>query len=519
MKLGRRGFLILLVVGLALWQFSYTIKYYKLTPEARATLPVEEFKKLRRKALNLGLDLQGGMHLILRVKAEELTPDERKGARDRALRIIENRINQFGVSEPQIMPLRDEYIVIQLPGVRDPERAKEIIQKTAQLQFRLVEESKKTWELIERIDSIVHAYELSTTTDTYALLPNPVLSLFERGAPERLFIKVEDTSLFNKYLRLPEVRSILSEDKEFLYSKPSERMGHKVVEVLFVDTEVLLTGDAISDARPGIGTAENPLEPRVDLDMKPWARRRWADITGANVGRRIAIILDNVVQSAPVVRERIVGGRSQITMGRARIEDARDLALVIRAGALPAPLEIVEERTVGPTLGSDSVRAGIRAIYIGAIVVFIFMILYYHLSGIIADIAVIINIILILAVLSLFNATLTLPGIAGLVLVVGTSVDANVLIFERIREELAAGKTLKTAISAGFGNAFRTILDANLTTLLMAVILYFFGTGPIKGFGVTLSIGILANFFTAIVFTRFMLDWITSFYKVPRFLM
>jgi len=296
-------------------------------------------------------------------------------------------------------------------------------------------------------------------------------------------------------------------------------MGHKVVEVLLVNKEVLLSGDAISDARPGIGTAENPLEPRVDLDMKPWARRRWADITGANVGRRIAIILDNVVQSAPVVRERIVGGRSQITMGRGRIEDAHDLTLVIRAGALPAPIEIVEERTVGPTLGSDSIRAGIRAIYIGAIVVFIFMIFYYHLSGIIADIAVIINIILILAVLSLFNATLTLPGIAGLVLVVGTSVDANVLIFERIREELAAGKTLKTAISAGFSNAFRTILDANLTTLLMAVILYFFGTGPIKGFGITLSIGILANFFTAIVFTRFMLDWITSFYKVPRFLM
>jgi len=272
----------------------------------------------------------------------------------------------------------------------------------------------------------------------------------------------------------------------------------------------VLTGEALVDARMQIGTPKNPTAPRVDLTMKPEARRKWAMITGANIDRQIAIVLDGIAQSAPSVVERIATGNSMIEMPGADTKDAQDLALILRAGALPAPLETIEERTVGPTLGSDSVRKAGKAMILGTILVLIFMAIYYRGCGLIANFAVILNIFFLLALLSGLGATLTLPGIAGIVLIIGTSVDANVLIYERIREELLAGKTTRAAIGAGYGRAFRTILDANVTTLLMAIVLYYFGTGPIRGFAVVLSIGILCNFFTAIFITRLLLDYITS---------
>ncbi len=348
--------------------------------------------------------------------------------------------------------------------------------------------------------------------DTLEVLPSPVLSLFYRG----FYVLEKDVPTLEEYLSRESVKKLIPPDDEFLFSRKITINELAVRELLLVKKEPCLRGDAITDAVPGIGTQRNPTESRVDLYMTSQAQRRWAMITGANVGRRIAIVLDGVIQSAPVVMERIVGGRSQIEMGGSRIEDARDLALIIRAGALPAPVKIVEEYTVGPTLGSDSIRMGIRACYIGAIVVVIFMLIYYATSGLIANFALFLNIFFLLAILSGFRLTLTLPGLAGIALVVGTAVDANVLIFERIREELRSGKTIRTAIDAGFKNAFRTIVDANLTTVMMSCVLWWKGTGPIKGFGVTLTLGTLINIFSATFVTKLIMDTIIKYFRVKR---
>jgi preprotein translocase subunit SecD len=283
-----------------------------------------------------------------------------------------------------------------------------------------------------------------------------------------------------------------------------------------VNVEPVLTGAAILTADAGIGTSNNPMGVKVELTMTRKARAKWAAITGANVGKRIAIVLDEVVQSAPVVRERIPSGRSEITMGNATMEEAKDLSVILRAGALPAPVKIVEERSVGPSLGMDSIKKGIRSIVIGGAIIIVFMLIYYGLSGLVADFALCLNLLFILAVLSAFKFTLTLPGLAGIVLTIGAAIDANVLIFERIREELKTGKTVGSAINSGYQKAFITILDANLTTFITALILNFFGTGPIKGFAITLGIGILANFFTAIVITRMIFDFSVSFLRIKR---
>ncbi|MEJ2306483.1 MAG: protein translocase subunit SecD, partial [candidate division WOR-3 bacterium] len=278
--------------------------------------------------------------------------------------------------------------------------------------------------------------------------------------------------------------------------------GYKYYPLYVLKNKPLLTGSSVLDATLGVGTQNDPMGYRIDLTMRKEDWRKWAQITGANVERQIAIVLDGIVQSAPVVRERIPNGRSQITMGDATMEEAKTLAIILKAGALPAPLKVVEERSIGPSLGNDSVKAGVRSLVIGAILVFLFIIVYYLKGGLVAIVALILNLIFLLAVLSGLRATLTLPGLAGIVLTVGAAIDANVLIFERIREELMSGKTIRTAIVGGYQKVFSTILDANSTTFIAAIILFYFGTGPIKGFAVTLSIGLAASFFTAIFITR-----------------
>lgn len=509
--LGIRAVIVLVCVIAAVWQLSYTWRSARLTPEKMAEMLPSDIKKLKQRAINLGLDLQGGMYLVLEIEREKLKEDEIRGARDRALEIIRNRIDQFGVSEPRIAKQGIDRIIIELPGIVDRGRAKEVIGKTAMLEFRLVETEEKTQEILKKIDARLDTILRKEEEDTTLFVENPLLSLIYRGR-----VAVRDVDEVKSYLARKEIQDLIPEDEEFLFSKPHEINVEKYQELLLVKKEALLTGDAIVDARAAIGTRDNPMEPRVDLSMSSKVRRKWAHITGANIGRRIAIVLDDVVQSAPVVRTRIPGGESTIEMGGAKFEDAQDLALIIRAGALPAPVRIIEERSVGPTLGSDSISAGIRSIYIGGIVVFVFMVFYYAACGLIADLALCLNLLFLLAILSGFRATLTLPGMAGIVLVVGTAVDANVLIFERIREEILAGKTVRAAINAGYSRAFRTILDANVTTFLAAIILYWFGTGPIKGFAVTLSIGIVASFFTAIVITRVILDYFTSRFRIKR---
>ncbi|MFA6636221.1 MAG: protein translocase subunit SecD [Candidatus Omnitrophota bacterium] len=402
----------------------------------------------REGRINLGLDLQGGMHLILEVDVSKLTPHAAKDAPQRAIEVIRNRIDQFGVLEPVIHLQGNNRILIQLPGITDRDRAKEIIGRTAHLEFRLVSDN-----------------------------PELVKAAMEGMEPEGYELKSMDN-----------------------------RDGRK--ETLLVEKEVMMTGDMLTDATTEF-SHEGFGQPYVSLELNDKGSKIFADITGINIGRRLAVVLDGEVYTAPVIRERIPSGRAQIS-GNFSVQEAKDIALVLRAGALPAPVEIIEERTVGPALGRDSIEKGIKAIVMGGIAVLVFMLIYYLLAGAIANVALIMNMLIIAGVLSYFKATLTLPGIAGLVLTIGMSVDANVLIFERIREEAKLGKALRAAIHAGYDKAFWTILDANVTTLITALILFQFGTGPVRGFATTLSIGILASMFTALFVTRLIMDIITS---------
>ena len=401
-----------------------------------------------QKRINLGLDLKGGMHLLLKVDTSKLKDQDKIDACDRALEVIRNRIDAFGVRETSIQKQGLDEIVVQLPGITDRQRALELLGKTALLEFKLVSENsdilKKSLE-----GNVPEGYELKTPKDS----STPIL----------------------------------------LEAKP------------------LLTGDALSSAR--VGTDENGL-PSVEIEFSADGAKAFAEITRNNLHRQLAIVLDGVVYSAPVINSVIEGGKAQITKHFGfTMEEAADLALVLRSGALPAPMYVEEERTIGPLLGQDSITKGIRASIIGAALVLIFMAVYYLISGLIADIALVLNFLMILGGLGMLpllapgvSATLTLPGIAGIVLSLGMAVDANVLINERIREELRSGKTLRTAVENGYSRAFSAILDSNLTTLIAALLLFQFGTGPIRGFAVTLTIGLLASMFTAIVVTRAILE-------------
>lgn len=388
------------------------------------------------KRINLGLDLKGGMHLVLRVDSARIAPEHRSDALERALEIIRSRIDQFGVAEPLIQRQGADQIIIQLPGVTDRARAKELIGRTALLEFKLVNDDTKALE------------EAAS-----GKIPDD----FE-------YVKDED-------------------NRPILLSKTAS-----------------LTGEAIKDA--GIGMDQYGL-PSVKLEFNEKGIDAFSKITSEHIGERLAIVLDGKIHSAPVIRSKIDSGQAEITRGAGfGPEEANDLRIVLRSGALPAPMVIEEERTIGPLLGADSVRSGVKASIIGSAMVFGFMCVYYLFSGLIASIALIFNFLIVLGYMGYFNATLTLPGIAGIVLTLGMAVDANVLINERIREELKLGKSIYTAITSGYAKAFSAIFDSNLTTLIAAFFLFQFGTGPIRGFALTLTVGLLASMFTAIFVTR-----------------
>jgi preprotein translocase subunit SecD len=382
----------------------------------------------------------------------ELTQKELASRRDsfvrQALETIRNRVDQFGVAEPTIQRQGENRILIQLPGIQDPARAKALIGKTAVLEFKLLDEQVE------------------------------VEKALREGAPP---------------------------GDEILYGRHVERQTKAETRVPYVVKKpVLLTGDTIRTAEVRISDAG---EPYVSVEFDRTGTAIFADVTEKNVGKRLAIVLDGSVHSAPVIRERIPSGQAQIT-GGFTAEEARDLAIVLRAGALPAPVQILEERTVGPSLGADSIRKGVISTLAGALAVVLFMVIYYRLSGLVADVALLLNLLILLSAMAGFHATLTLPGIAGIVLTIGMAVDTNILIFERIREEFRLGKSVRAAIEAGFRRAFTTVIDTHVTVLVSAVILYQFGTGPVKGFAVTLFIGILASLFTAVFFTRLIFDLI-----------
>ncbi len=401
-----------------------------------------------------------------------LSPKEIKEIEDMAvnqsLETIRNRIDQFGVAEPSIQRQGTNRIVVQLPGIKNPQQAINLIGKTARLEFKLVDD-----EAMKKIDIRKLVQE--------AIKQNPKAK--------------DDPVLLNKLLK-----GKIPEDDEVLFERRVDRDTGYVTKIpLLVKKTPLLTGDMVTDARVRQDYQFN--EPYVAIEFNADGADLFAQITGENVGKRLAIVLDNTIYSAPVIRERIPGGRAQIT-GNFSWDEARELAIVLRAGALPAPVKILQKWTVGPSLGEDSIKRGILATIVGGVVVILFMWLYYGISGLIADFALILNLVFMLAILAAFQATLTLPGIAGIVLTIGMAVDANIIIFERIREELRNGKTPRAAIEAGYSRAVITILDANVTTLIAAIVLFQFGSGPVKGFAVTLSIGIITSMYTAIFVTR-----------------
>ncbi len=385
--------------------------------------------------ISLGLDLQGGMHLVLRVDTSGLPEKAKEDAATRALEIIRNRIDEFGVREPSIQQQGTDRILIQLPGVTDRARALELIGRTAHLEFKLV---------------------------------------------------ADDPNLLQQALG-----GTVPEGYELLYLEK---------EPLLIQKEVSLTGEKLVDARIAFDQSHFN-QPYVGIEFDGEGAKKFAEVTAVNVGRRLAIVLDGKVRSAPRINEAIPSGRAQIS-GSFTVDEATDLSIVLRSGALPAPIVVEEERTVGPSLGSDSIEKGIQATLLGGVLVVVFMAIYYLFCGVVADIALFLNLIMILGLLAYFGATLTLPGIAGIVLTIGMAVDANVLIYERIREELRLGKTLQSAIEQGYKRAFLTILDSNLTTLVSSIILFYLGTGPVRGFAVTLTIGLFSSMFTALVVTR-----------------
>ncbi|PIP20289.1 MAG: protein translocase subunit SecDF [Candidatus Omnitrophica bacterium CG23_combo_of_CG06-09_8_20_14_all_40_11] len=405
------------------------------------------------KRINLGLDLKGGMHLLLKVDTNQLSEKDKQGAAERALEVIRNRIDTFGVREPLITLQGSDEIVVQLPGFTDRKRAVELIGRIALLEFKIVlSEGDKLKQALE--GNIPEGYELK-------------------------------------------------------YSQEDN-------EPLLLEKQASLTGNALKDAMLRFDQSQFN-EPVVALQFNAEGAKKFAEITSNNVGKRLAILLDGKVQSAPRIKEAIPSGEAVIT-GRFSADQAKDLVNVLTSGALPAPMYVEEERTIGPLLGQDSINKGIKASIIGGVLVFIFMAFYYLLVGIIANIALLLNLLIILGMLGLlphllpeFSATLTLPGIAGIVLSLGMAVDANVLINERIKEELRAGRTLRNAIANGYSRAFSAIFDSNLTTLIAAIILIWLGTGPIKGFGVTLTIGLIASMFTAIVVTRTIFEILLNF--------
>jgi preprotein translocase subunit SecD len=387
----------------------------------------------------------GRFELALKEKA---VTERRSAFIDQGLKVIRNRVDQFGVAEPTIQKQGDNRILVQLPGVQDPARAKALIGKTAVLEFKLVDDQA-----------------------------DPARAA-QTGPPpgtEILFGRRVDSQ-----------------------TKAETRVPYVVRK------ETLLTGDLISDASVRVTEVG---EPYVSVTFDSVGARVFGEVTEKNVGRGLAIVLDGNVHSAPVIRERIPSGQAQIS-GGFTFEEASDLAIVLRTGALQAPVQVLEERTVGPSLGADSIRKGVVSTLAGALAVFLFMLIYYRLSGAIADLALVLNLLILLAAMAWLQATLTLPGIAGIVLTIGMAVDTNILIFERIREEFRLGKTVRAAIDAGFRRAFTTVIDTHVTVVVSGAILYQFGTGPIKGFAVSLMIGIVASLFTAVFFTRVVFDLI-----------
>ena len=598
MKNKRLNLLLIAVVTLvAVWSLWPTWRDYSLSKQLNsfgssqdslkyALNHREEIEDARKKSLKLGMDLKGGMHLVMEVDQVDLFEQkawnkdakfaaimqavrakssqsdarvidilvaefknenirlsryfydirnsdqeivgklekESDEALSRAKEIIRNRIDQYGVAEPVITTQGSRKIIIELPGVSDENRVRNLLKGTAKLEFRLLREPEVMVRTLDRINTYLvdngvaahGALALDSSGAAHDPLPQSgtpstptnkstsakplydVIGVFQNGTA---YTSEHTKEFVTSLLHRSDIQALLPTDTELLLAaKPDVgKNGEKLYSIYLVKKAPELTGGVITEAKATFGS--QGVQPEVMMSMNSEGTSKWARITGANIGKRIAIVLDGAVYSAPVVQSKIPNGNSVIN-GIESLEEAKDLEIVLKAGALPAPVRITEERSVGPSLGADYIRAGMQSLSWAFCAVSIFMLVYYKKAGIAADIALVLNILIVLSVLAGFNASLSLPGIAGIVLTIGMAVDANVLIYERIREELAEGKSVVSAVTQGYDRAFSSILDSHVTTLSAAFLLYTYGIGPIQGFAVTLMIGTSASLFTAIVVTR-----------------
>lgn len=666
-----RIIITILLIALSIYFLYPTYQDYKLTQEIKNLTGQDSIdfvdknnlslQDAREKRLKLGLDLKGGMYVVLDVdviklledlakkkddqltailadlketskKSDELILEQYKiklqekglslksyygelrdsesdieskltseidNSLERAVEIVRNRVDQYGVAEPQIQKIGNSRIIIELPGVSNPQEVRKLLEGTALLEFKLIYDPQKVVKVFESINKIMvgdttidkdslSVSELKdtlssksetlteskdTSTNTSASSKDSVkkkntavkdtskeskskekqlaskdtsgkkdtssksdtnlasdtalesdtsqqqlteeefkakypfftlVALNQESGTADGYVKDSDRDKVERLLNREDIKDILPADLQFCWSNKSfDASGEKIHVLYAVNKTPELTGKVITNARSNIDPTSNT--PIVSMEMDSEGASDWARITGANINKRIAIVLDNVVYSAPVVRNKITGGNSQIE-GMANVQEAKLLEIVLKAGALPAPVKIIEERSIGPSLGEDSINAGITSSLAALLLVALFMIVYYRFGGTVADLALVINMLFILGVMASLKATLTLPGIAGLILSIGMSVDTNVLIFERIREEQDAGKPLRTAVDIGYKKAFSAIIDSHLTSIITGVILYQFGSGPIQGFALTLIFGLLANLFTAIIITHYIFD-------------
>src|SRR3990170_6071134 len=517
----------------SVWYLYPSLSLWGLSDTEKAIIKEKDPQKLlslEQKGIKLGLDLKGGMHVVLQVDKTKLKPEESKDAVERALEIIRNRIDQFGVAEPLIQKQGEDRIIVELPGLQDVERAQNLIGQTAQLEFRLLETPENTKTILTKIDEALaqktkevkpskekekekekekqiakdlfsqEAIDTTAQEEETGVTDKPFTSLLEPSGSDYFLVALEDKPKIDQYLKDPKVWEQIPEDDTLAWATGAEPFkGVDYQKLYLIKKKAEMSGKYLTDAREDFDQYRRP---EVRFTMTKEGGRRFAQLTGANIDKPLGIVLDGRVESAPIIRAKIRGSGA-IEMGSgATIESARDLAVVLRAGALPAPVKIIENRVVGPSLGQDSINKGVKAAIIGIGAVLLLMGIYYRLSGIIADFAMLLNLVYLLAALAGLHATLTLPGIAGIILTMGMSVDSNVLIFERIKEELKTGKTIRASIDAGYKKALLTIIDCHVTTLITAAVLFQFGTGPIKGFAVTLSLGVIISLFTAVVVTR-----------------
>ena len=523
-----------------------------------------ELLDLQQKAIRLGLDLQGGIHVVLRVKMEEMPEAARDGAVERAIQVIRTRIDALGVAEPVIRKQGEERILVELPGYTDAERAEDLIGQTALLEFKLLENMDNASLLLDKLDSVIHDHELANapekpaadedkpaesakaedkneaeadTTDILAEMlgddtsaapdtsafdfdeefdvsedAHPLTARLEQFLSASrttsrwpgFHVDKRDKERIERWLELPQVKDMIPIDVQFAWSTRSTiREQREVWDLFLLKRKVQFLGKYLQNITLSQGQMG---EYRVNFSLSGDGSARFAQLTGSNINKPLAIVLDDRVESAAFIDDKIRGDGFIRMGGNADLQDARDLEIVLEAGALPAPVEIIEKNVVGASLGADSISKGLTALLAGLVLVLLYIGVYYRLSGFIADVGLLFNIFFLLAFMAGVGATLTMPGIAGIILTVGISVDANVLIFERIREELRTGKTVRASIDAGYQRAFVAIFDSHVTTLITAGALFLFGSGPIKGFAVTLFVGVVISLYTAYVITKTIFD-------------